>query len=203
MKKMSNKKKATWIINSVMTLSAIALVAIVHYIKAKYNLPTLVLYACSMPVIIGGFILFSKWLENSKWKDTIEEMEKELDGLRKQFENIFDFLEKGIYTPEVFTARNKSLSEKITETTAAIQEAQTELSDLKAAQQNQATMLPKIRNILDTYKTLSPAEQNRLLKEVLDHVEYHKENNGRKHGLWQTPPDDFRITLFPKVSKKF
>ena len=79
MKKMSNKKKATWIINSVMTLSAIALVAIVHYIKAKYNLPTLVLYACSMPVLIGGFILFSKWLENSKWKDTIEEMEKEAE----------------------------------------------------------------------------------------------------------------------------
>jgi uncharacterized membrane protein len=79
MKKMSPKKKVTWIINSVMTLSAIALVVIVHYIKAKYNLPTLVLYACSMPVQIGGFILFSKWLENSKWKDTVEEMEKEAE----------------------------------------------------------------------------------------------------------------------------
>ena len=79
MKKMSPKKKVTWIINSVMTLSAIATVAIIHYIKAKYNLPTLVLYACSMPVLIGGFILFSKWLENSKWKDTVEEMEKEAE----------------------------------------------------------------------------------------------------------------------------
>ena len=79
MKKMSPKKKVTWIINSVMTLSAIALVVIVHYIKARYNLPTLVLYACSMPVLIGGFILFSKWLENSKWKNTIEEMEKEAE----------------------------------------------------------------------------------------------------------------------------
>ena len=79
MKKMSPKKKVTWIINSVMTLSAIALVVIVHYIKAKYNLPTLVLYACSMPVQIGGFILFSKWLENSKWKDTVEEMGKEAE----------------------------------------------------------------------------------------------------------------------------
>ena len=79
MKNMDPKKKVTWIINSVMTLSAIALVAIVHYIKAKYNLPTLVLYACSMPILIGGFILFSKWLENSKWKDTVEEMEKEAE----------------------------------------------------------------------------------------------------------------------------
>ena len=169
--------------------------------------------------ILEGLALWLKhheaqWEENSHPMDAftgkimamealIAELENELDGLRKQFENIFDFLEKGIYSPEVFTARNKALSEKITETTAALQEAQTELADLKAAQQNQATMLPKIRNILDTYKTLSPAEQNRLLKEVLDHVEYHKENNGRKNGLWQTPPDDFRITLFPKVSNKF
>lgn len=79
MKNMSPKKRVTWIINSVMTLSVISIVAIVHYIKARYNLPTLVLYACSMPVLIGGFILFSKWLENNKWKDTVEEMEKEAE----------------------------------------------------------------------------------------------------------------------------
>lgn len=136
-------------------------------------------------------------------ENLITELEKELDGLRNQFENTFEFLEKGIYSPEVFTARNKALSEKISETTAAIDEAQSELADLKTAKENQITMLPKIRTILDTYETLTPAEQNRLLKEVLDHVEYHKENKGREHGLWQTPPDDFKITLFPKVSKKF
>ena len=136
-------------------------------------------------------------------ENLITELEKELDGLRNQFENTFEFLEKGIYSPEAFTARNKALSEKISETTAAIDEAQTELTDLKTAKENQITMLPKIRTLLDTYETLTPAEQNRLLKEVLDHVEYHKENKGREHGLWQTPPDDFKITLFPKVSKKF
>ena len=79
MKNMDPKKKVTWIINSVMTLSVIALVAIVHYIKAKYNLPTLVLYACCMPILIGGIILLSKWLERSKWKDTVEEMNKKCE----------------------------------------------------------------------------------------------------------------------------
>ena len=95
MKKMSPKKKVTWIINSVTILSAIALVAIVHYIKAQYNLPTLVLYACCMPVLIGGFILFSKWLENSKWKDTVEEMEKEAEeeeAKSKPTPNIFSLV---------------------------------------------------------------------------------------------------------------
>ena len=79
MKKMIPEKKVTRIIHTVTVLMVIALVALVHYTKAKYDLPTVVLYACYMPLFIGGQILFSKWLENSKWKETVEEMEKEAE----------------------------------------------------------------------------------------------------------------------------
>ena len=79
MKKMTPEKKVTWIIHTVTVLMVIVLVALVHYTKAKYDLPTVVLYACYMPLFIGGQIFFSKWLENSKWKETIEEMEKEAE----------------------------------------------------------------------------------------------------------------------------
>lgn len=79
MKKITPKKKVNWIIHTVTILMAIALVALVHYTKTIYDLPTIVLYACYMPLFIGGQILFSKWLENSKWKDTVEEMEKEAE----------------------------------------------------------------------------------------------------------------------------
>ena len=54
----------------------------------------------------------------------------------------------------------------------------------------------KIKNILDTYETLTPAEKNKLLKEVLDHVEYHKKIKGKKN----VPADNFEIILFPKIS---
>lgn len=79
MKKITPEKKVTWIINVVMILLAIALVALVHYTKTKFNLPTIVLYIAYMPLFIGATILFSKWLEKSKWKDTVEEMEKECE----------------------------------------------------------------------------------------------------------------------------
>ena len=133
----------------------------------------------------------------------IEEQEKEWQGLQKQYENTFDLLEQGIYTPEVFTARNKILNEKISEISVSIQETREELHNLQKAKENQVSLLPKIKTLLETYENLSPAEQNKLLKEVLDHVEYHKENNGRKKGIWQTAPDDFSLTLYPKVSKNF
>ena len=133
----------------------------------------------------------------------IEEQEKEMDGLQKQYENTFDLLEKGIYTAEIFASRNKILNEKISEIAAAIQETKEEYQKLQQAKENQISLLPKIRTILETYETLTPAEQNKLLKEVLDHVEYHKDNNGRINGIWQTAPDDFSIVLYPKVSKHF
>ena len=126
----------------------------------------------------------------------IADMEQELQGLQSQFEKIFEFLETGIYTPEVFTARNKTLSEKMAEIRSAIEETQAELSKLKAARKNQVSMIPKIKNILDTYETLTPAEKNKLLKEVLDHVEYHKKIKGKKN----VPADNFEIILFPKIS---
>lgn len=127
---------------------------------------------------------------------TIADMEQELQGLQFQFEKIFEFLETGIYTPEVFTARNKTLSEKMAEIRSAIEETQAELSNLKAARKNQVSMIPKIKNILDTYETLTPAEKNKLLKEVLDHVEYHKKIKGKKN----VSADNFEIILFPKIS---
>ena len=79
---------------------------------------------------------------------------------------------------------------------SAIEETQAELSNLKAARKNQVSMIPKIKNILDTYETLTPAEKNKLLKEVLDHVEYHKKIKGKKN----VSADNFEIILFPKIS---
>ena len=79
MEKMTPKKKVSLIIHVVTILMAVALLVFIHFIKTKFDLPIIILYACSMPLLIGGMILFSKWLEKSKWKDTVEEMEKECE----------------------------------------------------------------------------------------------------------------------------
>ncbi|MBQ7758267.1 recombinase family protein [Anaerotignum sp.] len=132
-------------------------------------------------------------------KNSIEAMEKELEGLKLQFDNTFDLLEKGIYSADVFTKRNAILNEKITATTNEIEETKKELRSLETANSEQISLLPKIKTLLETYDSLPAAEQNRMLKDVLDHIEYHKEVNGR----WHNSPDDFMITLYPKVSRTF
>lgn len=125
--------------------------------------------------------------------------QKELNELELQFEKTFEFLEKGIYTPEVFTKRNELLASRIAEVTEKIEETEKEARSLKSIQKEQTSLIPKIHTLLETYDSLSPAEQNKLLREVLDHVSYHKTTNGR----WHNAPDNFDIVIYPKVSKSF
>ena len=76
---MTPEKKVTWIINGATILMAVILVGVVNYLKTILDLPTIILYACLMPLVIGGQIILSKWLVKSKWKDTLEEMEKKCE----------------------------------------------------------------------------------------------------------------------------
>ena len=79
MKKMNSEKKVNWIIHTVMILMAIALIVLNHYIKVIFDIPVPIIYMCTLPLFIGGIILLSKWLERSKWKDTLEKMGQKIE----------------------------------------------------------------------------------------------------------------------------
>ena len=84
MKKMTPEKKVNWIIHTIMIMMAIALIALNHYIKVIFDFPVPIIYMCTLPLFIGGIILLSKWLERSKWKDTVEEMNKKCEKEEKK-----------------------------------------------------------------------------------------------------------------------
>ena len=130
---------------------------------------------------------------------SLQSAEKELELLEKQFEKTFELLETGVYSAEVFTQRNEMLSRKISEAKTTIAGIKKEIAALQKTQMEQTSFFPKIRALLETYDSLPPAAQNRRLKEILDHVEYHKTVNGR----WHNSPDSFEIQLFPAISKDF
>ena len=130
---------------------------------------------------------------------SLQSAEKELELLEKQFEKTFELVETGVYSAEVFTQRNEILSRKISEAKTTIAGIKKEIAALQNTQMEQTSFFPKIRALLETYDSLPPAAQNRRLKEILDHVEYHKTVNGR----WHNSPDNFEIQLFPAISKDF
>lgn len=121
-------------------------------------------------------------------------LEQTLSGLRKQLDSLYDLVERGVYSDELFLQRSKALSEKISETQSALDTAKARLSSGLTLQKNRFEIIPKIEYVLDTYPTLdSVSEKNALLKGVLDRAVYTKSKGGR----WVE--SDLQIFVFPKV----
>lgn len=135
--------------------------------------------------------------ELSAYDKAILEIDNGLSTLNTQLNNAYDFLERGIYTPQVFAQRTQNITLRIKEDTlkknALIQERE-KLSNRIIERQR---LIPQVEYVLSVYNTLQSAqEKNDLLKTVIDKVVYIKEKGGR----WGNP-DDYSIHLYPKLPK--
>lgn len=125
----------------------------------------------------------------------ISSCQAELQETESQIERQYDFLERGVYTEEMFFERNARMRKRKDELTARLEELQKELKEETGRDAAIQNLIPTLRTIHDAYlKVDSPAARNALLKEVIDHVEYTKTEGGR----WGRP-DSFTLEIFPRV----
>jgi len=121
---------------------------------------------------------------------------EEMETLKKQRSRTHDLLEQGLYDTEIFFNRIKEINERIK---TAENERKSIEADLQLEKQRKESLInsvPKVEKLLDVYGQLeSPAAKNDLLREVLKKVVYVKEHGGR----WHNSPDDFELTLYPKL----
>lgn len=124
----------------------------------------------------------------------VTQLEQTLVGLKKQLDSLYDLVERGIYSDDLFLQRSKHLAGQIAETQTALETAQKRLSSGLSLKKNRFEIIPKVEHVLEAYPALdSPAEKNALLKSVLDKVIYTKTQGG----LWHE--SDMQVFLFPKV----
>lgn len=157
-----------------------------------------------------------KWLEQYKFdyqehidkinhnkiesiEETIKSLEAEAKKENDKLLSIFNFLEDGTYTKEMFKARSEAVSQNVARINNSIEEYKTKLSQEKIVDKEKEILVPKIENLLDVYYLLkTPEEKNDLLKTVLTQVTYLKtEKSIRK----DSDPTNFIINLYPKINK--
>ena len=130
-------------------------------------------------------------------KDTERSIAKaraSLAALAKQKGSLYDLLEQGIYTQDVFLERSRNLATRITDAEKLIRTLSEHLSAQHQAELARKSMVPQIRHVLDVYEGLETAAQkNALLKSVLDHVVYFKTVGGQ----WRK--SDMQLFIYPKV----
>lgn len=138
----------------------------------------------------------NKNLKKDFMRKALNKLSEDLATLYQQLDSLHDLLERGVYDTEKFTERNTLLAKRIEEKKKESTNLEAQLKREEMHENNQKTIIPKIEYLLDVYNQLPNAQaKNELLKEVVEKVVYLKEKKGR----WHYSPDDFEITIYPKL----
>ena len=161
-------------------------------------LATLALWMAEYQIKRSADNIASPHLQTDFFETNIQKANKELIALRKQAGTLYDLLEQGVYTAETFESRSKIVTEKI-ECVQKQLDLLTQAWDNETKEHPAARAIPpQLENVSDLYYALPTAKaKNDMLKTVLEKVIYCKEKKGR----WHTQPDDFCLTLFPRLPK--
>lgn len=123
----------------------------------------------------------------------LRQLQKEMDELQKQKHNLHDFLERGIYTVDVFMERNRIVADKIKTVQDQIDQVNQEIEQEEMKERNKNEIIPKIKTVIAEYhETDDPQRKNRLLKSVLEKAVYFRKKEWK--GI-----DQFEIDLCPLI----
>ena len=118
-------------------------------------------------------------------------LRKELNALETQQERLYEFLESGVYSAEVFVKRNAALAERRSELQEAISEA--EAQEVSEVNYEQRIIALKEAIAALQNDAISVEDKNRLLRAVVKDITYHRETSIR--GKWQNIPFTLDIEL--------
>lgn len=122
----------------------------------------------------------------------LESLHKEMKEAEAQKSNLYDLLERGIYTDQIFLERSRMLTEKINEIQNSISKTESELKQEEKKSKVQRNLIPAFQKVLRSYhKDDDPARKNALLKSVIKSAVYTKEKHQRN--------DEFTLELTPKI----
>ena len=127
----------------------------------------------------------------------LEKLEQQLEEYRDQEEKQYELLEKRVYTEDVFERRNASLRAKIEETQTAIYKAKAVMPERVDFEERVVTLKAAIAVLKDPDAT--PTEKNKILKTIIERVEYHgppsDRDNKKRQNRNGADPFTLAITL--------
>jgi DNA invertase Pin-like site-specific DNA recombinase len=126
---------------------------------------------------------------------SLTDIDKEKDTLSKQLENAYDLVEQGVYSPELFLKRSKTIEKKLAECDQKKEDIQKQITREEMILNRRNILIPKIETTLNVYDTLDPAGKNAMLTEIIESIEYEKTERSPKNG----PYNNFNIVIHPRI----
>lgn len=128
-------------------------------------------------------------LQKSK-EDLLIQIRAENEKLNRAY----DLVEQGIYSPEEFLQRSSFLKSAIAQLEEKLKKLETDLTREYTLLSQRESYIPRLRNALDIFYTVTPAEQNELLMDLVERIDYLKVTRSRKG-----PKDNFELYIQLKL----
>ena len=125
---------------------------------------------------------------------TREELFTQIKEENAKLNRAYDLVEQGVYSPDEFLKRSTHLKTELSNLEAKLKKNETELEHENALLDKKENYIPRLRNALDIFYTVSPAEQNELLMELIERIDYLKETRS-----YRGPKDNFELFIQLKM----
>lgn len=130
-------------------------------------------------------------------ENAIANYDIELKTLNKQKNNAYDFLEQGLYSPEIFQQRLSAITDKIALIEIELQKLKDSLAKDNKTDFNINSFIPSVQRVLDAYQeTDDISVKNKMLKNVLCYVDYSKDTPNKKY---QRENANFELNIYPRI----
>lgn len=125
--------------------------------------------------------------------------DRDLGKYKQQLSKARDLVEQEIYSVQEYKERSQELRVKIADLTETRDRIKKQIDTDMLRKKAKIEFAPKIDNLIKVYYDLeTPAEKNKLLKEVLEKVVYNKELSGQYK---RADVDKFELTAYPLLPK--
>lgn len=128
----------------------------------------------------------------------LKRIQTEHQKLLQQREKLYDLLETGVYTTEIFLERSNKLQKQISQFEEHIHQLEDDLKTEQLREENINHFLPTCRDLLSSYWTLSNQERNKALKLILESVEYKKLTRNKRG---EKEVATFELSLKPRIPR--
>ncbi|MCL2837948.1 MAG: recombinase family protein [Oscillospiraceae bacterium] len=134
--------------------------------------------------------------ESNLKKSALAQLRKEHETLIKQRETTYSLVEQGVYSTDEFLERNTRIAEELADVENSMKTLEEAIRTDISQKEYQSTFVPRLQGVLEQYHKSDSVEfKNKLLKEIIERVEYTKEKRGGKTG----GKDEFTLEIRPLI----
>lgn len=120
------------------------------------------------------------------------------EKLLLQKERLYDFLESGVYSTEIFLERSSKLQKQIKQSEIHIKELEDDLEKEQLREDNINNFIPACRNLLSCYWDLSNQERNKALRLLLESTGYKKLTKNKRG---EKEKATFELSIKPRIPR--